>query len=100
MSTVVAVPYAALTTVQPYRPVLPHNSIRGLHYYAMGATHTQTRTLLTLMVLCVQALRPSMKVNMHEHLELMDYNATASAASQLQCSIATCTYMPSHQPTK
>ena len=42
MSTVVAVPYAALTTVQPYRLVLPHNSVRGLHSYAMGATRTQT----------------------------------------------------------
>ena len=46
LSTVVAKPYAALTTVQNYRPVLPHNSIRGLHYNAMGATHTQTRILL------------------------------------------------------
>ena len=37
MSSVVAIPYVALTTVQTYKPVLPHNSIRGLHYYAMGA---------------------------------------------------------------
>ena len=48
MSTVVAVPFAALITVQPYRPVLPHNSIWGLHYYAMGATRTQTRILLQM----------------------------------------------------
>ena len=48
MGTVVAKPYAGLTTVQPYRPVLPHNSIRGLHYYAMGATRTQTRILLQM----------------------------------------------------
>ena len=46
MSTVVAVPYVALTTVQPFRPVLPHNSIQGLHYYAMDATPTQTCILL------------------------------------------------------
>ena len=45
-STVVAKPYVALTTVQNYRPVLPRNSIQGLHYNAMGATHTQTRILL------------------------------------------------------
>ena len=31
MSIVVAKPYVALTTVQNYRPVLPHNSIRGQH---------------------------------------------------------------------
>ena len=80
--------------------MLPHNSIQGLHFYAIGATHTQTRTLLTLVVLCVQALRPTIKVYMHRHLELVDYTATASAASQLQCSIATCTIMPSRQPTK
>ena len=47
-STVVAKPYAVLTTVQNYMPVLPHNSIRGLHYYAMGATGTQTRILLRM----------------------------------------------------
>ena len=99
-STVVAVPYAALTTVQHYRLVLPHNSIRGQHFNAMGATRTQTHTLLTLLVLCVQALRPTIKVYMHGRLRLKDYTATASAASRLQCSIATCTIMPSRQPTK
>ena len=81
MSIVVAVPYTALTTVQPYRLVLPHNSVQGLHFYAMGATRTQTRTLLTLMVLCVQVLRPTIKVYMHVHLVLTDYTATVSAAS-------------------
>ena len=58
ISTVVSVPYVALTTVQPYRPVLPHNSIQGLHYNAMGATHTQTRILLQMQVLYIRALRP------------------------------------------
>ena len=77
MSTVVTIPYAALTTVQPYRLVLPHNSIWGLHFYAMGAT----RTLLTLMVLCVQALRPTVKVYMHGRLALADYTVTALVAS-------------------
>ena len=96
----VAEPCVALTTVQSSWPVLPHNSIQGLHFYAMGATRTQTRTLLTLMVLCVQALRPTFKVYMYGRLELTDYTATALAASQLQCIIATCTYMPSRQPTK
>ena len=100
MSTVVAVPYAALTTVQHNRLVLPHNSIRGLHFNALGATRTQSRTLLTLMVLCVQALRPTIKVYMHGCLALTDYTASALAASQLQCSIATCTIMPSRQPTR
>ena len=47
-SKVVAEPYAALTTVQNYRPVLPYNSVRGLHYYAMGATRTQTHILLQI----------------------------------------------------
>ena len=42
LSTVVAKPNAAFTTVQNYRPVLPHNSVRGLHYNAMGAILTQT----------------------------------------------------------
>ena len=46
--TVVAVPYATLTTVQNNRPVLPHNSIWGQHYNAMGATRTQTRILLQM----------------------------------------------------
>ena len=99
-STVVAVPYAALTTVQHNRLVLPHNSIQGLHFYAMGATRTQTRTLLTLMVLCVQALRPTIKIYMHGCLVLTDYTATALAASRLQCSIATCTFTPSRPPPK
>ena len=96
----VAVRYAMLTTVQHNRLVLPHNSIRGLHFNAMGATHTQSRTLITLMVLCVQALRPTIKVYMHGHLRLKDYTATALAASRLQCSVATCTIIPSCQPTK
>ena len=47
-STVVSEPYAALTTVQIFWPVLPLNSIRGLHYNAMGATRTQTRILLQI----------------------------------------------------
>ena len=66
----------------------------------MGATRTQTNTLLTLLVLCVQALRPTIKVYMHGHLRLKDYTATASEASRLQCSVATCTFRPSRQPTK
>ena len=99
-SIVVAEPYAALTTVQHYRLVLPRNSIRGQHFNAMGATLTQTYTLLTLLVPCVQALRPAIKVYMHGRLRLKDYTATASAASRLQCSAATCTIMPSRQPTK
>ena len=99
-SAVVAVPYAALTMVQHNRLVLPHNSILGLHFNAMGATRTQLRTLLTLMVLCVQALRPTVNVYMHGHLRLKDYTATALAASRLQCSVVTCTIMPSRQPTK
>ena len=99
-SILVAVLYAALTMVQHNRLVLPHNSIQGLHFNAMGATRTQFRTLLTLMVLCVQALRPTIKVYMHECLRLKDYTATVSAASRLKCSIATCTIIPSCQPTK
>ena len=95
----VAVPYVALTTVQHSRLVLAHNSIWGLHFNAMGATRTQTCTLLTLLVLCVQALRPTIKVYMNGCLRLKDYTATALAASRLQCSIATCTIMPSRQPT-
>ena len=86
--------------VQHNRLVLPRNSIRGQHFNAMGATRTQTRTLLPLLVPCVQALRPTIKVYMHGHLRLKDYTATALAASQLQCSIVTCTIMPSRQPTK
>ena len=100
MTTVVAKPYAALTTVQSYRPVLPHNSIRGLHFNAMGAMRNQLRTTITLMVLCVQALRPTIKVYMHGRFALTDYTATALAASQLQCSVATHTIMPSRQATK
>ena len=99
-SKVVAIPYAALTTVQHSRLVLPHNSVWGLHFNAMGTTRTQTRTLFPLLVPCVQDLRPTIKVYMHGHLRLKDYTATASAASRLQCSVATCTLMPSHQPTK
>ena len=66
----------------------------------MGETRTQTCTLLTLLVLCVQALRPTIKGYMHERLGLKDYTANALAASRLQCSVATCTLMPSRQPTK
>ena len=80
--------------------MLPRNSVWGQHFNAMGATRTQTYTLLTLLVLCVQALRPTIKVYMHRHLTLKDYTATALAASRLQCSVATRTIMPSRQPTK
>ena len=66
----------------------------------MGATRTQTDTLLTLLVLCVQALRPTIKVYMHGRLKLTDFTVAASAASRLQCSVATCKFMPSRQPTK
>ena len=45
-STGVAKPYAALTLVQHNRLVLPHNSVQGLHSYAMGTTRTQTCILL------------------------------------------------------
>ena len=68
MSTVVAEPYMALTTVQIYRPVQPRNSIWGLHYCAMGATHSQASTLLVLLVLTMLALRPQVQVYMHGQL--------------------------------
>ena len=45
-STGIAEPYAALIPVQHNRLVLPLNSIHGQHSYAMGATRTQTCTLL------------------------------------------------------
>ena len=67
-STVVAKPYAALTTVQYYWPVLPHNSICGLHYYAMGAMHTLTHTLLQTLVLLVTAVRPDIAIYIHGRL--------------------------------
>ena len=57
-STVVTKPYVVLPTVQDYRPVQPRNSIWGLHYCAMGATCTQSSTLLVLLVLTMLALRP------------------------------------------
>ena len=63
-STVVAEPYVALTTVQDGRPVLPHNSIWGQHYCAMGATHTQASTLLVLLVLINLVLHPQVQVYM------------------------------------
>ena len=72
MSTVVAKPYTALTTVQDYRPVQPRNSIRGLHYCSMGATRTQTSTLLVLLVLLMLALRPQVQVYMHGRLNTRD----------------------------
>ena len=45
-STGVTEPYAVLTPVQHNRLVLPRNSIRGQHSYAMGATRTHTCILL------------------------------------------------------
>ena len=82
MSTVVAVPYAALTTVQEHRPVLPHNSVWGLNYYAMGATCTQTRILLQMFVLSLIILHPQFRFHMHGRLDTMDYTAATLAASQ------------------
>ena len=64
MGTVVAEPYMELTTVQDLRPVLPHSSILGLHYYAMGATCTQASILLVLLVLVMLALCPQVQVYM------------------------------------
>ena len=68
--TVVAEPYAVLTTVQNYRLVQPHNSVWGPHYCAMGATRTQASTLLVLLVLMMLALRPQVQVYVHGRLEL------------------------------
>ena len=65
MSTVVAEPYAVLTMVQGHRSVLPHNSIWGLRFYAMGAKSTQISTLMMLLVLMKLALRPQVRVYMH-----------------------------------
>ena len=59
-STVVAVPYTVLTTVQDYRPVQPRNSVRGLHYCAMGATRTQSSNLLVLLLLTMLTLHPQL----------------------------------------
>ena len=68
LSTVVAEPYAVLTTVQNNRLVLPHNSIRGLHFNAMSATSTQSYILLHMQVLCVLALRPQFRSYIHGRL--------------------------------
>ena len=92
--------YAALTATWCSWGVPPHNSIWGRHQCTTGATYAQTCILITLAVLCVQALRPTIKVYMHGRLRLTDYTVAASAASRLQCSVATCTFMPSRQPTK
>ena len=72
MGTVVTEPYAALTTVKDYRPVPAHNSIRGLHYYAIGATCTQGSTLLVLLVRTELALPPQVQVCMHGRLYTRD----------------------------
>ena len=65
-------PYALLTTVQDYRPVQPRTSIWGLHYCAMGATRTQSSTLLVLLGLAKLTLRPGVRVYMHGRLETRD----------------------------
>ena len=72
MGTVVAEPYAALTTVRGRRPVQPRNSIRGLHCYTMGATRTLASTLLVLLALTIVALRLQVNVYMHRRLKLRD----------------------------
>ena len=51
----VAETYSALITVQGHRPVLPHNRIWGLHYYAMGVTHTQSSTQLVLLTSSIKS---------------------------------------------
>ena len=79
----VAEPYAALTTVQYARPVLPLNSVRGLHYNAMGATCTQACILLHMMVLFVHALRPQIKFYILGRLALTDSTAATSLAKRL-----------------
>ena len=83
LSTVVAEPYAALTTVQNYRPVLPHNSIRGLHFYAMSATITQACILLHMWVLFVHALRPQFSLFIQGRLALTVSTAATSLAKRL-----------------
>ena len=60
-STEVTKPYAALTPVQDYRPVQPHNSIRGQQILPTTGTCTQPSTLLvqrvpTITVLCPQII--------------------------------------------
>ena len=87
----VAEPYAALFTVQDGRPVLHHNSIQGLHYYAMGAIHTQASTLLVLLVLTNLVLHPQVQVYMLGQLETRDKAPTTTATEQLQSSQATTT---------
>ena len=98
-STGVAKTYAALTPVQDYRPVQPHNSIRGLHYCTMGATCTQTHTLLQKLVLLVTAVRPDIAIYLQGRLWNLDYTAATLATSQMQCSTTTCTCI-CLQPTK
>ena len=77
-----------------------HNSIWGRHHYTTGATCTQTCTLVTVLVPYIQALHPTIRVYIDGQLNLMDYPATALTANRLQCSSATYTRIPSHQPTK
>ena len=68
----VAEPYMVLTTVQGLMPMLPHNNVQGLHYYAIGATRTQASTLLVLLVLAKLASHPQVQVYMHGQLKTRD----------------------------
>ena len=56
--------------------------------------------LLTVLVLYIQVLRPTIRLYMLGQLGLTDYAADTLTASQLQCSSATFTSIPGCHPTK
>ena len=78
----------------------PHNSIRGWHHYTTGLTCALAHTLLTILVLYIQALRPTINVYMLGRLVIIDSTAATSTASQMQRSGATFKIIPSHQLTR
>ena len=81
-STDLAKPDAALRPSNRSWVLLPHNSVRGQQIRLAGRTHTQTGTLLQIMVLGLIALRPAIRIHIQGRLSTGHPAAIAHTTQQ------------------
>ena len=82
MSTDLAEPYTALRPSNRSWVLLPHNSIRGQQILLAGRTRTLTGTLLLIMVLGLNALRPVIQIDIQGQLSTGHPAAIAYTSQQ------------------
>ena len=81
-STDLTKPYASLRPSNRFWVLLPHNSVWGQQIRLASRTHTQTGTLLQIMVLGLVALRPVIRVDIQGRLSTMHPAAIAYTTQQ------------------